>query len=220
MIRHKNPTVRGTWASHRVNGWNIGTSANHYRCHHVYVTKTRGERDSDCVEFSHIILHSPTILPQKMSSLRRVNYTMPWRTQHPKRHFPPSATTKWSQLSNYPRYFPRRKIMRRKEQTLHSRNMEKIRHCTSESASRSDQTSSLSTAQFNWKWWGEGLYKFSVQGPHVPFRSKHYSPWSTCPTTKGVACATSKGGQGRSKFQLEIKRKENSHSTLCIDITI
>ena len=24
---------------------------NHYRCHHVYVTNTRRERDSDCVEF-------------------------------------------------------------------------------------------------------------------------------------------------------------------------
>ena len=24
---------------------------NHYQCHHIYVTKTRGERDSDCVNF-------------------------------------------------------------------------------------------------------------------------------------------------------------------------
>ena len=31
----------------------------HYCCHRVYFTKTRGERDSDSVEFSHIILHSP-----------------------------------------------------------------------------------------------------------------------------------------------------------------
>ena len=34
---------------------------NHYRCHHVYVTKTRGERDSDCVEF----FPHDTLLPYK-----------------------------------------------------------------------------------------------------------------------------------------------------------
>ena len=37
---------------------------NHYRCHHVHVTKTRWERDSDCVEFfSH-----NTPLPYKSSA--------------------------------------------------------------------------------------------------------------------------------------------------------
>ena len=51
VIIHEKPTVRGTWASHGVKGWYLGPSVNHYRCHHVYVTKTRGERDSDCVEF-------------------------------------------------------------------------------------------------------------------------------------------------------------------------
>ena len=52
VIIHKNPTVRGTWASHGVKVWYIGPSMNHYRCHHVYFTKTRWERDSYCVEFS------------------------------------------------------------------------------------------------------------------------------------------------------------------------
>ena len=45
VIIYENPTVRGTWASHGVNGWYIGPSTNHDWCHHVYVTKTRGERD-------------------------------------------------------------------------------------------------------------------------------------------------------------------------------
>ena len=51
VIIHENPTVKGTWASHGVKGWYIGPSMNHYRFHHVYFTKTRVERDSDCVEF-------------------------------------------------------------------------------------------------------------------------------------------------------------------------
>ena len=37
---------------------------NHYRCHHAYVTKTRGERDSYCVEF---FPHN-TPLPYKSSA--------------------------------------------------------------------------------------------------------------------------------------------------------
>ena len=37
---------------------------NHYLCHHVYVTKTRGEIDSDCVEF---FPHNTT-LPYKSSA--------------------------------------------------------------------------------------------------------------------------------------------------------
>ena len=46
IIVHEKPTVRGTWASHGVKGWYIGPSMEHYRCYHVYITKTGGERDS------------------------------------------------------------------------------------------------------------------------------------------------------------------------------
>ena len=51
VIIHENLTVRGTWEPRGVKGWYLGPSMNHYRCHHVYITKTKGERDSDCVEF-------------------------------------------------------------------------------------------------------------------------------------------------------------------------
>ena len=51
VIIHENPTVRGMWQSHWEKGWYLGPSMNHYICHHVYVTKRRGKRDSDCVEF-------------------------------------------------------------------------------------------------------------------------------------------------------------------------
>ena len=39
VIIHENPDVRGTWESHGVKGWYLGPSMNHYRFHHVYVTK-------------------------------------------------------------------------------------------------------------------------------------------------------------------------------------
>ena len=49
VIIHEKPTVRVTCASHGVKGCYLGPSMNHYRCHHVYITKTIGEQDSDCV---------------------------------------------------------------------------------------------------------------------------------------------------------------------------
>ena len=52
VIAHEQPTLRGTWESNGLKGWYLGPSIEHYRCHRVYVTKKRGERDSDCVEFS------------------------------------------------------------------------------------------------------------------------------------------------------------------------
>ena len=64
VIIHEKPTVRGMWVPHGVKGWYMGPSMNHYCCHHVYVTKTRGERYSDCVEF---FPHN-TPLPYKSSA--------------------------------------------------------------------------------------------------------------------------------------------------------
>ena len=64
VIIHEKLTVRGTWAPHVVKWWYLGPSMNHYCCNHVYVTKTRGEGNSDCVEF---FPHN-TPLPYKSSA--------------------------------------------------------------------------------------------------------------------------------------------------------
>ena len=95
IIAHEKPTARGTWAVNGAKWWYLGPSMEYYMCHHVYITKTRGERDSECVEFFHTILLSLTIIPQKISSLRRTNWPMPYITQHPKHHFIISETPKW-----------------------------------------------------------------------------------------------------------------------------
>ncbi len=44
---------RRTWADHSTNGWYLMTSNKHYRCHIIYVKKTRSERISDTVFFKH-----------------------------------------------------------------------------------------------------------------------------------------------------------------------
>ena len=56
VIVNKNPEKRGTWAPHGVDGWYIGSAPEHYRCHTMYVTKTRAERIARMVDFFHTTL--------------------------------------------------------------------------------------------------------------------------------------------------------------------
>ena len=112
--------MRGTWAPHGVKWWYLVPSMDHYRCHCIYVTKKEDRGTHTALNFTHKILHYPTILPQKMSSSRRTNWPMPWRAQHTKRHFTTLATPKQSQLSNSQIYSLRLQIICIKEQTLHN----------------------------------------------------------------------------------------------------
>jgi hypothetical protein len=51
VLIHETPAHRRTWDPHGVDGWYIGAAPEHYRCHRVYVTKTRAERIAKTVEF-------------------------------------------------------------------------------------------------------------------------------------------------------------------------
>jgi hypothetical protein len=52
IIAHETPSRRRTWAPHGKDGWYIGPALEHYRCYTVYITKTRGNRIVETVEFS------------------------------------------------------------------------------------------------------------------------------------------------------------------------
>jgi hypothetical protein len=51
IIAHETPNRRRTWAPHGQDGWYIGPTIEHYRCYTLYVTKTRGERVVETVDF-------------------------------------------------------------------------------------------------------------------------------------------------------------------------
>jgi hypothetical protein len=52
---------RGTWAEQAIDRWYIGTSIKHYRCHRIYVKKTKSKRISDTVFFKHKYIAQPTL---------------------------------------------------------------------------------------------------------------------------------------------------------------
>jgi hypothetical protein len=48
---HETPSRRRTWALHGQDGWYIGPALEHYRCYTVYITKTKGNRIVETVDF-------------------------------------------------------------------------------------------------------------------------------------------------------------------------
>ena len=58
---HVSPNRRLTWAEHALDGWYLKTSDEHYRCHNVFIKKSRSERISDTVFFQHRYITNPTV---------------------------------------------------------------------------------------------------------------------------------------------------------------
>jgi hypothetical protein len=57
IIAHETPNRRRTWAPHGQDGWYVGPALEHYRCYKVYITKTRGDRIVETVEFFSRDIH-------------------------------------------------------------------------------------------------------------------------------------------------------------------
>jgi hypothetical protein len=51
IIAHETPSRRRAWAPHGQDGWYIGPALENYRCYTVYITKTRGDRIVETVDF-------------------------------------------------------------------------------------------------------------------------------------------------------------------------
>ena len=61
---YEHPTRRKSWAEHTASGFYVGTSSEHYRCHRIWVNKTKSERISDTVFFKHKHITQPTVTPE------------------------------------------------------------------------------------------------------------------------------------------------------------
>jgi hypothetical protein len=61
---HKRSEKRGSWALNSRDGWYLHTSLQHFRCHVIYIEKTRSERISDTVHFKHKYITQPTLMPE------------------------------------------------------------------------------------------------------------------------------------------------------------
>jgi hypothetical protein len=55
------PERRTLYGSHTLDAWYVGTSAEHYRCHKVFMKDTRAERITDTLVFQHRRITNPTV---------------------------------------------------------------------------------------------------------------------------------------------------------------
>jgi hypothetical protein len=74
IIAHETLGRRRNWAPHGLDGWYIGPALEYYRCYTVYITKTRGNRIVETVEFSPKI-HLPFPSSQDMATQAAADLT-------------------------------------------------------------------------------------------------------------------------------------------------
>jgi hypothetical protein len=68
IIAHETPNRRRPWAPHGQDGWYIGPALEHYRCYTEYITKTRGERVEETVDFFPETFKLPFPSPQDLAT--------------------------------------------------------------------------------------------------------------------------------------------------------
>ena len=207
VIIHEKPTVRGTWAAHGVKGWYLGPSMNHYRCHHVYVTNTRGERDSDCVEFFPHNTPLPYKSPAENAIIVAQELVYALQNPAPQSPFSNIGESQLVAIETLSKIFT--KAAEDRKSTTDPPH--KQSYHTAASISKTPQpgrTEYIPPPQPNVIEDEEGLISGNFQhkvrrspSGHTLFLLKFLSHH------QGEHCATSKGGHGRSQFQLKIKRQ-------------
>ena len=60
---HNSAERRHSWEERSLDGWYLQTSMEHYRCHRIYIKKTRNERISNTVTFKHRYITQPQVTP-------------------------------------------------------------------------------------------------------------------------------------------------------------
>jgi hypothetical protein len=75
IIAHETPNRRSTWAPHGQDGWYLGPALEHYRCYTVYITKTRGNRIVETVEFYPEKFTLPFPTPQDLATRAAADHT-------------------------------------------------------------------------------------------------------------------------------------------------
>jgi hypothetical protein len=69
IIAHEKPDQRASWDPHGVDGYYVGHALDHYRCYQVHITKTKGTRIVDTIEFFPAKLAMPITSSKYLASI-------------------------------------------------------------------------------------------------------------------------------------------------------
>jgi hypothetical protein len=69
IIAHDKSDQRASWDPHGLDGYYLGPALDHYRCYQVHITKTKGTRIVDTVEFFPAKLAMPRTSSKDLASI-------------------------------------------------------------------------------------------------------------------------------------------------------
>jgi hypothetical protein len=75
IIAHETTNRRSTWDPHGQYGWYLGPALEHNRCYTVYITKTRGSRIVETVDFFPEKFRLPFPTPQDLATQAATDLT-------------------------------------------------------------------------------------------------------------------------------------------------
>jgi hypothetical protein len=81
VIAHEKPDQRASWDPHGLDGYYLGPALDHYCCYQVHITKTKGTRIVDKVEFFPAPLFMPRTSSKDLSSIAAMELSH--ALQHP-----------------------------------------------------------------------------------------------------------------------------------------
>jgi hypothetical protein len=81
IIAHEKPDQRASWDPHGLDGYYLGPALDHYRCYQVHITKTKGTRIVDTVEFFPATLAMPRTSSKDLASIAAMKLSH--ALQHP-----------------------------------------------------------------------------------------------------------------------------------------
>jgi hypothetical protein len=75
IIAHEKPDQRASWDPHGFDGYYLSPALDHYRCYQVHITKTRGTRIVDTVEFPPAKLPMPSTSSKDLASIATLEFS-------------------------------------------------------------------------------------------------------------------------------------------------
>jgi hypothetical protein len=69
IIAHEKPDQRASWDPHGLDGYYLGPALDHYRCYQVHITRKKGTRIVDTVEFFPATLAMPRTSSKDLASI-------------------------------------------------------------------------------------------------------------------------------------------------------
>jgi hypothetical protein len=108
VIAHEKPYQRASWDPHGLDGYYLGPALDHYRCYQLHITKTKGTRIVDTVEFFPATFFMPRTSSKDLASIAAMELSDALQHPAPAAPFSQIGTVQLQALRQLSDFFSRR----------------------------------------------------------------------------------------------------------------